>query len=129
MLTKLIYVLGLLITLINTDADSLTTAQANLQADLQVGVLEARADFMESFTNDYDIEVNLAWLNDTQFVCLMSETIDDITIYGVAFYEVEFDEYGEATSENDVSFYVYNNRILWDYDDCEEIYYDILIER
>ena len=42
MLTKIIYALGLLITLINTDvdADSLTTAQANFQAELTVSELE-----------------------------------------------------------------------------------------
>ena len=132
MLTKIIYALGLLITLINTDvdADSLTTAQANFQAELTVSELEAEADFVEDYKNDYDIEMKIAWLNENQGIMLASQTIDDITVYAISVLEIEETEDGLADIYDYETVYVYDNKIIFelDYDD-DEIYGDILIER
>lgn len=132
MLTKIIYALGLLITLINTDvdADSLTTAQANFQAELTVSELEAEADFVEDYKNDYDIEMKIAWLNENQGIMLASQTIDDVTVYAISVLEIEETEDGLADIYDYETVYVYDNKIIFeiDYDD-DEIYGDILIER
>ena len=132
MLTKIIYALGLLITLINTDvdADSLTTAQANFQAELTVSELEAEADFIEDYQNDYDIEMKIAWLNENQAIMLASQTIDDITVYAIGVLEIEETEDGLADIYDYETVYVYDNKIIFelDYDD-DEIYGDILVER
>jgi hypothetical protein len=131
MLTKLIYVLGLLITLINTDvdADSLTTAQADFQAELTVSELEAEAEFMEDYKNDYGIETNLAWFNENQCIILMSQTIDDRIVYGISILELEETEDGIDVYDSE-TVYVYDNRIIFEYDyDHDEIYGDILVER
>lgn len=132
MLTKIIYALGLLITLINTDvdADSLTTAQANFQAELTVSELEAEADFMEDYKNDYDIEMKIAWLNENQAIMLASQTIDDITVYAIGVLEIEETEDGLADIYDYETVYVYDNKIIFEFDyDDDEIYGDILIER
>ena len=132
MLTKIIYALGLLITLINTDvdADSLTTAQANFQAELTVSELEAKADFMEDYKNDYDIEMKIAWLNENQAIMLASQTIDDITVYAISVFEIEETEDGLADIYDYETVYVYDNKIIFEFDyDDDEIYGDILIER
>jgi hypothetical protein len=128
MLTKLIYVLGLLITLINTDvdADSLTTAQADFQAELTGSELEAEAEFMEDYKNDYDIEIKLAWLNENQCIMLMSQTIDDRTVYAISILEID----GLISVYDYEYVYVYDDRIIFEYDyDHDEIYGDILVER
>lgn len=132
MLTKLIYVLGLLITLINTDvdADSLTTAQADFQAELTVSELEAEADFIEDYENDYDIETKLAWLNENQAIILMSQTIDDRTVYAISILEIEETEDGLIDVYDYENVFVYDNRIIFEFDyDNDEIYGDILVER
>ena len=132
MLTKIIYAPGLLITLINTDvdADSLTTAQANFQAELTVSELEAEADFMEDYKNDYDIEMKIAWLNENQAIMLASQTIDDITVYAIGVLEIEETEDGLADIYDYETVYVYDNKIIFEFDyDDDEIYGDILIER
>ena len=131
MLTKLIYVLGL-ITLIITDvdADSLTTAQADFQAELTVSELEAEAEFMEDYKNDYEIETNLAWLNANQCIILMSQTIDDRTVYAIGILEIEEIEDGLIDIYDYEYVYVYDDRIIFEYDyDHDEIYGDILVER
>jgi hypothetical protein len=130
MLTKLIYVLGLLITLINTDADSLTTAQAAFQAELTVSKLEAEADFMEEYENDFSFDVELAWLNENQCIMLTTQTIEDIIVYAISFIEIEVDEDGEIDIYDSVDVIVHDDRVIFssDYDEYE-IYGDILVER